>query len=173
MFDFLTIKKAVGDFSGQLKKIREEIASLQARRAVIEAAPPGREDIKASLGRYLDEQAGRYRESLSKSLDFFQRHPQRLNDTEAITNRMSLAGVPTSSANLDSTRTIDGMFAVLIPGMRAELHKQIDLMPWPADALPLEGRAKRLDDIDTKLDVLLNQEAELVAAASAAGIRIE
>jgi len=173
MFDFLSLKKTVGAFTAQVKSVRAKIDDLKNRRDALLNAPCTREDFKSRFNQYFDVQADRYMELLCKSAEFFQRHPKRLNDDAAISANMTVFGVGVHARNQDVARTFDGLAAALLPELRVELARRIDVMPWPEGALPLNGRENLIAAIDTELEALTQQESQLVSAARSAGLIIE
>lgn len=173
MFDFSSLRKTVTSLSAQVKKVRGEIADLQALRSRIETAPPSRADFLQFLDLQLDQQAARYLETLSTSFDFFRRHPRRLAEPALTGQHLTLAGVARHPKDVDIYRGLDGLLAALVPSIRVELRKRIEQMPWPEDARPLEGREASIAEIDQKLEALLQQEAELVSHSASCGIVID
>lgn len=177
MFDFLSLKKTLANFAGELGDLRSQIENLQRQREDIVNAPATREDVKSMVEKWAAGRSVEYVKRLQFNMHEFVADPKNLQDAQAIDNRMTLFGKSRQMGAL-------GMFpgpeledmaicCLMGPSLVKSLHAAIDAMEnWPAGSMPLNGRAKKIGELDDKLAKLVQQESSLVSAAADAGVRV-
>jgi len=175
-FDFSFIRKSVQSLSSQVTDLRAQIAKLTAERAAILAAPASREDVKAMVTSWAKDRASEYITSLQMNMAFFVKYADKLADPATVRQRMTVFGASQqlgsgfeSGPSLNDKAVCALFGAALIDGV----HAAIDRMQWPDGALPLEGRQKRVQEIDRALSTLVAEEAEIVSSARSAGVLFE
>ena len=178
MFDFLNLKTTLSKFAGELSGVRAQIESLRQQREDLINVPATRDDVKAMVEKWATGKAAQYVLRLQFNLQALVTNPIKMQDDAAIESRMTLYG---------KTRQQGGEFT-MFPGPELEdmaicclmgpaliqsLHAAIDAMEnWPAGAITLIGRDKKIKELDAMLAKLTQQEASLVKSAVDAGVQI-
>ncbi|MDO8320609.1 hypothetical protein [Rhodoferax sp.] len=177
MFDFLSLKKTLANFAGELGGLRSQIEILQRQREDIVNAPATREDVKAMVEKWAAGKSAEYVKQLQFNMQEFVTKPEHLLNAQTIENRMTLFGKSRQLGGL-------GMFpgpelddraicCLMGPALITSLHAAIDAMEnWPKGSIPMSGRAKKISDLDNKIDELSQKESVLVNAAKDAGVRV-
>jgi hypothetical protein len=177
MFDFLNLKKTLANFAGELVNLRSQIEILHRQREDIVNAPATREDVKAMVEKWASGRSVEYVKRLQFNMQEFVTHPKKLQDAQAIDNRMTLFGKSRQQGGLGmypGPELEDMAICCLMgPSLIKSLHAAIDAMEnWPTDSMPMNGRAKKISELDDKLAKLVQQESSLVSAATDAGVHI-
>lgn len=177
MFDFLSLKKTLANFAGELGGLRSQIENLQRQREDIVNAPATREDVKAMVEKWAAGKSAEYVKRLQFNMQEFVTQPKNLLDAQAVENRMTLFGKSRQIgefAMFPGPELEDQVICCLMgPTLITSLHAAIDAMEnWPKGSIPMSGRAKKISDLDDKIAELSQKESVLVNAAKDAGVRV-
>jgi hypothetical protein len=171
MFDISFLKKSVASIGQQNKKLSADIEMHQRKREDIINAPATKEDLKAMVAAWCQERSGKYAEHLSAALGIFIRKPALMADQNRVA-KFTVFGA--QGSYLPGPALNDMVLCSLFgPALVTALHASIDAMEWPANALPIAGRAKQVEDLDARIGKLTKEQAELVAEARDAGVIFE
>lgn len=167
-FDFIKIRKSVEDLQAHLRKLRAEQARLQAERDMIAKAPATREDVAVFLSKQIDKKSSDYLRVFHDFLKNLAARPDRL---DMLPNaRVLTATLPNMAPNAFTVE--EAVSAFLGEMMKHSLAAIIKDAPWPADAMPLEERKRRLDELDATLAELSAEENKILIHANQAGLTI-
>lgn len=167
-FDFIKIKKSVDDLQSHVRQLRAEQERLQAERDRIAKAPATREDVAAFLSKQIDKKSADYLRVFHGLLSDLATRPDRL-DKLVGTNVLTA----TSQSMTPTAFTVESaVSAFLGETMKRSLAAIIEGAPWPADAIPLEKRKRRLDELDATLAKLSEEENEILRHANLSGLAI-
>lgn len=177
MFDFLSIKKTLADVSNQVRKLRQQIETLQRQREDIINAPATRDDVKEMVAQWVEKKSTEYMRRLEFNLGEFITHPEKLKCENTVGHRMTLFGTTRQLGALTMYPgpELEDMAICCLLGstLKTSLNATIDAMEnWPAGGIPMRERGKKITDIDTQIEKLMSQESALVGEAQEAGVQI-
>lgn len=174
------LRSAFGEFRGQLSHLRRSIEELQQQREDIIAAPLPKSDIKRLMEHWLEHNAQAFETALGEDVGRVANLPKlRHGDMNALQTIAARQTFLCSQGPLTRTegtaKTVElALSALLLPVIRTELSKAIDRAPWTSpEGLPMEARAKKLAEIDAKLEKLVAEEASLMREAAASGVVVD
>lgn len=172
-FDFAAVKKSVQSLSARLTSLRTELETLQRQREAIHYAPASKDDVKARVS-HLVKQAGiPYIESLGVGIAQFARSPHT-PQMGGVQSLITLNGLANANDPAGDPQAIgQALCALMGPSLLDALLKNIDAMPWPENALPLAGRSQQINELDTRIAKLQNEEQEIITKAQDVGITLE
>lgn len=178
MFDFLSLKKTLANFAGELGDLRSQIENLQRQREDIVNAPATREDMKAMVEKWAAGRSAEYMKKLGATIKGFAIDTGRLQVEQEINRSMTLFGTTRNlyPLGMHPGPELDDMAICCLMGtsLVKSLHAAIDAMEnWPAGSMPMSGRAKKIGDLDEKIAKLVQQKSSLVSAAADAGVRVD
>lgn len=178
MFDFLNLKKTLGNIVNELAGIRSQIEKLQRQREDLINAPATRGDVKVMIEKWATGKAAEYVRYLMFNMQELVTNPKAMQDASSIEARMTLYGKSRQIGEFGmmfSPELSDRAICCLMgPALVQSLHATIDAMDnWPVGAIPLEGRAKKILDLDEKISKLVQQDASLTDSAQEAGVRLD
>lgn len=167
-FDFLKIKKTVSGLHAHVSKIREELASLRDERERIAKAPATREDVKNFLWAHVDKKAEDYTSVFDFTVINLASRPERMNSLPS--TAIMTATRPNQAA---TAFTIESAACALFGDLlKKGIANAVEAAPWPADAMSLAERQRRLDALDTSIAALASEEGELLRHAHQSGLTI-
>lgn len=176
MFDFISIKKMLGSYAGELKKLRAEIEALEIEREDVLFAPPAQSDVRAAIVGWIESTRNTYQATLKNILTNVAAKRNLIEDPDLFSKWVQATPfVPTENNNggYDNGKTdraICGIFGdVLIKSIDATLNQ----MEWSKDCLTSAERTKRLAVLDKKLEALRADEKNFVSAANDVGVNVE
>lgn len=147
---------------------------MKREREDVQCAPSCRADVKAIIGRYIDSCGLRYEAGLQRQVQtMLQRKPQHFVDMNShVASTLAVLAVPPGIGSPPDAKSIDvALMALLGQQLKPAVFAVIDSMPWPAaEGLPMEERARKLAELDHRIDKLGAEIVELQQIA--AGNRI-
>lgn len=176
MFDFLNLKTTLSKFAGELSGVRAQIESLRQQREDLINAPATREDVKAMVEKWATGKAAQYVLRLQYNMTALITSPVNMQDDAVIESRMTLFGKSRQQGGeftmFPGPELEDMAICCLMgPALIQSLMSAIDAMQnWPAGAVTLIGRAKKIKELDGTLAKLLQQEDSLVKSGVDAGV---
>lgn len=174
MFDLGSIKKAMGNYFSQLKKVQEEIENLRQEREDVLFAPPTRDDAMAAMAAWIKSRAKTYRDSVKKGLGELALNRGALEDPARFAEMAQRLPLVHQKVYGPADGPVDLMVSALMgDALMRSFASVVDEMPWPAGALSTAQRNEKLAAIDMKLEKLIELEKQLGAAAADAGINVE
>jgi hypothetical protein len=178
MFDFLNLKKTLGNIVNELAGIRSQIEKLQRQREDIINAPATRDDVKAMIEKWTSGKSAQYILRLQFNLQMLITNPTKLTDETCIEQRMTLFGKSrqTGEHSMFPGPELEDMAICCLmgPTLVQSLHTAIDAMDnWPVGAIPLEGRDKKIRELDEKISKLVKQDVALTDSAQEAGVHLD
>jgi hypothetical protein len=170
MFDFGSIKKMLGNYAGELKKLRAGIEVLECEREDVLFAPPAQSDVHAVMVKWVESHRTAYQSKLQKELHAMTSSRFALEGENTIAAKVPMYRPASGEQFLGGLdRAMCGMFGdVLIKSIDATLGQ----IEWSKDCLGTTERARRLAALDEKLAALRVEEAKLVSAASDVGVDV-
>lgn len=176
MFNFSSIKKMLSDAGTEIRQLRQQIEAAQRQREDIITAPATREDVKTMVEKWAGGRSAEYIKRLQFNIQEFVTDPKNLQDAQVVDCRMTLFGKSRQMGALGMFPgpELDDMAVCFLMGtpLVKALHAAVDAMDWPLGSLPMEGRAKKISELDAKIAALVQQESSLVSAAAEAGVQI-
>lgn len=173
LLNFAGIRQFNNDLRQRLGALREAITKLQAERARVQHAPAAKEDVFAMLERWIERSADDFVPTLRATLNPFVTSPKMLRDADA-DRLMRLAGAGVAHGQGLDPKHLDGLLCALFGDqLRAALREALTVMAWPANAMSASARASELTRLDRELAQLIDDEAELVRQAQAAGLQLK
>ena len=176
MFDFGTIKKMLGSYAGELKKLRAQIEALEIQREDILFAPPVLADVRAAMVGWIESTRSTYQATLKQSLTTLASQRNTVEDPALFARMMLQTPFMRPSNNNggynngENDRALCGLFGdLLIKSIDATLSQ----LEWPKDGLSTAERTRCLAEMDKKLEALRADEKGLVSAASDVGVNVE
>lgn len=170
MFDFSSIKKMLGSYAGELKKLRADIEALEIEREDVLFAPLAQSDVRVAVVGWIESTRNTYQASLKKSLTSVATQRNVIEDPDLFSKWTQGTPFVSSGNNGETDRAICGIFGdVLIKSIDATLNQ----MEWSKDCLPSAERTKRLAVLDKKLQALRTDEKSFVSAANDVGVNVE
>lgn len=170
-FDFPNVKKALAELTGNVKTLRDEIEQLKRQREEIAEAPAARQDVIRLLHSNIDSMAANYPNEMREGLAQY----IASSNTADIAQHLPLFLLPRGrhgqSGMLPASFLRDMVF-ILGPQFKDGIARAIEAMDWPADAISLAERSKRLATLDEKITALEREEGEIRQAAASAGISL-
>lgn len=178
MFDFLNLKKTLGDIVNQMSDIRSQIEKLQRQREDIINAPVTREDVKAMIGKWANKKSAEYLLRLQFNLQPLITDVANMASEEKVEQRMTLFGKSRQHGEFSMFPGPEledmAICHFMGPALVQTLHASIDAMTdWPAGAVPLKGREKTIQDLDEKISKLMKMDTSLTDSAEEAGVRLD
>lgn len=172
--DFFNLKKGIDEFTSSLRDVSKRIESLKREREDIACAPPAREDIKTYFRAIIASRGQNYADAIARHVSPLRaKELQQVQDPQHMQHAAVLALTPAGSLAA-TAKTLDSALCLLMGDeIKRAIERVVDEMPWPANAMPISERARRLASIDAELDELLARERELVATARSAGLVVE
>lgn len=176
MFDFGTMKKMLGSYAGELKKLRTQIETLEIQREDILFAPTVPADVRDAMVGWIESTRSTYQATLKKSLTILASERNAVEDPALFARTMLQTPLmrPSNSngghSNGENDRVLCGLFGdLLIKSIDATLSQ----LEWSKDGLSTADRKRRLVELDKKLEALRADEKSLVSAASDVGVNVE
>jgi len=177
MIDFKFFRSAVADAAAQVRKLRANIAELQAEREAVARAPAHRSDLKTIYERWFEACTADFRTSFKAHLAQIGQHPERALETcrkDNIWNRSLAVVALVAPMQAPGPKTMDvALSALLAAPMKEALFRLIDDLAADGEGLPLDQRRAKLAQLDAQIEKLVKQERDLLADARAAGITID
>lgn len=174
IFDFSSLKKSIQGLGQQVKTLRAQIEKLQREREDVLSAAAAKADVKAIFGTWLAAREAEFVESWRRHLDVVIRRPSSFNDPAKASQYLAVFAVEPKAGLVPSPRTMDAaLCAILGATVRPQLFAVIDSMRWPDEGLPMAARAAKVAELDSRIDQLKREEAELVQAAESARIILD
>lgn len=173
LFDFTSLKKGLSEFTSSLRDTSKRIEALKREREDIEAAPIGRDDIRAYFLKIIESRGQSHLDAIARHVAPLRaKNLQRLDDPQHVqyAGVLSISTVGSPSATPQSLEA--ALCLLLKPQLTEAIGRIVDGLDLPSNAMPIAERARRLEQIDAALDVLVAEELALVATARGAGILV-
>lgn len=170
MFEFLGLKKAVGELAAERNKLKSSIEALQRRREELAFMPAHKDDVIEMLEKWIDAEKVKYPKTLEASLAPYFRKP--LDATEVYPRGVEL--LTASPANIACTFNLlqANMLFFFGDQIKEGLRKAVYQMTPSANVPRLAERTKEIEKLDKEIAQLQEQERKIIEEAHAVGIRI-
>jgi hypothetical protein len=166
MFDFLGLKKSIDGLTGQLAGLRSQAESLKREREELHLAPATKEDVIAAFCARIDEVGASYPADLQRAAGVY------FAGRELASLKTQGLGflLPQANYGMNSAAMMSGLAFLLRDDLKAGITRAINALDWPAGAVNLAERSKRLSKLDSEIAKLEKEEADLRDHAAKAGI---
>ncbi|MFA6901461.1 MAG: hypothetical protein WC236_00090 [Gallionellaceae bacterium] len=169
MFDFLNIKKLLGDVVSQRDALLKDIQAEQDEAKNLTTAPLQKADVIAYYDYLVDQLGGKYDAAFQFSLDRLHDDPVHIENTSGIT--VLTAACINAAATVHSVES--ALLSIFRDEIKASLRKRIEAMPWPKNVGPLiADRSALLEKSKKKLAGLEKDLAELRRQAAESGVSV-
>lgn len=173
LFDFLSLKKSVNAFAGQIKTLSRQIEQLKRERENIVTAPPALQDVVGAYERELDARRKSFRDGLARKIDYFQGQPGQLENPLPL-GSSSLLALAHENYSIAPFQVLEnGLAVVLGDQILRALTIELEALDWSKAGLPWAERRKRIADMDAQIERLEKELADLRTSAQEAGIIID
>lgn len=173
MPDFAAILRSLKGAHGRPADIAAKIEALQRQREDIIVAPITRPEAKALMRKRVSDGASAYAASLGPVLEQLIYHPERESDPAFAHLPRRVFAVPRQVGVTPSPDSLDTAICALLGAQcLPALDAIIDGLDWPANALPLEGRAEAIAKIDKDLAALFKERDEILVLANEVGVQL-
>ncbi len=168
VFDFLSIRKSVDSLQGQLAGLRSQAEGLKREREELHLAPATKDDVIAAFCARIDEVGATYPADLKRAAGVY------FAGREIPSLKTQTLGflLPQANYGMNAPALMAGLAFLLQNDLKAGVSRAISALDWPAHAVSLAERSKRLGKLDAEIAKLEKEEAELREHASRAGIVI-
>jgi hypothetical protein len=165
----------VAQLRQQVTALANAVAGKQAERtaianqiAALNSLPASKGDLKALVGRWVDDAAQSYLKGLAVVLEPFARNWSR---PPTVQNPLELLhSVRTKNATgLMFSQSPEGLFYLLGPAIKTALESAIDALDMPA-GIDSDDRAAQLKPLVAQLAAVDSELAELAALANGTGV---
>jgi hypothetical protein len=181
MFDLNSVRSALGSYSSNLKRLRNEIEVLERKIEDVMFAPVSKTDARAALHAFVDAQQADFKSALVESVKDFSSNSRLSSDPAILAERMRLQPLPNMGllsiqhrhGNVDAAslqRSLCGLFG---DAMKQSLSEALDAVPWPQGAMLESERKKRLAELQAEMVKLKAEEKRLVEAAEDLNLNVE
>jgi hypothetical protein len=168
VFDFLSIRKSVDSLQGQLAGLRSQAEGLKREREELHLAPATKDDVIAAFCARIDEVGATYPADLKRAAGVY------FAGREIPSLKTQPLGflMPQANHGMNSAAVVASLAFLLRDDMKAGIARAINALDWPAGAVSLAERSKRLSKLDADIARLESEENSLREHASRAGIVI-
>jgi hypothetical protein len=180
LLDLLGLKKQIADVGGKYQSLLTEGERLRRQRDDLTAAPISRDDFYSAVCELIDSRAQQYPQRLLERVcdmgvdrSLADIHRMIADKDRRGTSLGLLAATQHTAATPHWKHLEEALYFLLNPELKAALRKAVDAMAWPAGAISLAERQKKLDDLNKKIGAIEKQQAELFTTAREMGIRLE
>lgn len=178
MFNFNSLKQAVGAVVAQKNGIAIQLEKLRREREEVTCAAPTKVEVVKLLVAYMQHGAANFEKNFARDLQNVihkrANFPMLDGGSGGFGNGNSIRIL--NSANLQNTANIDtlaqGMYFFAAEIFEDAVARRVQAMEWPAGAIDAETRAKRLADLDKKIIELEAQQTLIAEEARQAGIAL-
>lgn len=182
MFNFDSIKRSLGDYSSNLRKVREEIEKIEREIEETMLAPLDRRDADEALLSWVEAEGGKYREELAAQ---FARLPAAVlahTDGSKLASVLNTKPITTLAVPLEGGAVVANLTPVahqrllcgLFPDLILEVMRgELDRRKWEPGAIRQVEKEKRVLQLEGKLKDLKEQEAKMVQIADSLGVSVE
>ncbi len=172
LLDFLTLKKSVSAFAGQIRGISQRIEELKREREDIATAPPAFQDVVDAYARELDARRESFRAGLAQKIGYFHGQPGQMEKPLPL-GKSPLLGLADENYSVAPVHVLEnGLAVVLGDQILNALTAELKSLDWSKAGLPWTERRKRMAEMDAQITRYEKELAELRAAAQEAGIVI-
>lgn len=178
-FDFFAVKKAVKSLEERHLAIRNQVLELHKKTEAIRYAPAAREDVIGYVRQWVKESANCFGQTLQDSVTQLAKSPLHSNGGR-LRQLVTLNGAPGTKANpasIDYGITQPEIGQALCANMGSMLLdgllQAIEAMTWPTDALPLENRTQKIEEIGRQIAKLEAEDSSIVNQAREIGLNLE
>lgn len=146
MFDFKSIKKMLGNYAGELKKLRADIEVLEREREDVLFAPPAQPDVRAAMAAWVESHRSAYQGKLQKELLELAGSRHKLEQNAMVAKTTAVYRPASGEQFLGGLdRVMCGIFGdVLIKSIDDTLSR----LDWPKESLSAAERTRRLAGLD-------------------------
>lgn len=179
IFDFLSVKKAVKSLEERHQAIRNQVLELHKKSETIRYAPAAREDVLIFVRQWLQESANGFARTLQDGAIQFAKSPGNPN-AGRFRSLVTLGGAPGTKAapvsadyGITQPEVAQSLCALMGPMLLDGVLDAINSMSWPANALPMANRERKIEEIGQQIAELEKEAAEIVNQAREIGINLE
>jgi hypothetical protein len=170
LFDFASIRRSVLGLEDQLKKMKNDILDLQRKREAMLSAPANKVDVKNMLSGWVRNSGEVFRQTLGVTLKDFVRNPRNMTP-QRLAGMVSVAGAAQPLGDALRPKDVDQALCALFgPLLDTALLKQVDLLDWPDEGLPLAQRTIEAEKLNQGIAQLEKEYSDLIDGAESAGI---
>lgn len=173
LFDFLSLKKSVNAFAGQIKGLSRQIEQLKRERENIMTAPPALQDVVEAYKRELDVRRNAFRDGFARKINYFHAKPALLERPRPLGDSSLLALASENYSIAPFHLLENGLAVVLGDQILRALTAELEVLDWSKAGLPWAERRKRIAEMDAQIARHEKELAELRTSAQEAGIIID
>lgn len=177
MFNFNSLKQAVGAVVAQRNGIASQLEKLRREREETACAAPTKAEVVRLLVAYMQHGASNFEKNFARDLQNVlhkRANFPMLDGGSGFGNGNAIRIL--NSANLQNAANIDtlaqGMYFFAAEIFEEAVARRVQAMQWPDGALDAETRMKRLADLDKKIRELEAQQTLIAEEARQAGIAL-
>jgi len=171
--DFLSLKKSVTAFAGQIKSLGRQVEQLKRQREDIATAPPALQDVVGAYARELDARRASFRSGFARKINYFHGQPGQIAAPLPLGNNSLLALAAENYSTAPYQALENGLAVVLGDQILRALTAELEALDWSKAGLPWAERRKRIAELDANISALEKELAELRTSAQEAGIIID
>ena len=140
LFDFLGLKRGVQNIVAQIDSMRQRLEKLRREREDVAGAPSAREDAIATWNKLIDDAGAAYPKNLASVANIFHSNGGKLNNM--LKHEVSWGMLLGTHSNGNVSAIVPALAFLLRDDIKAGIARALNEMPWPANAMTLEKRAK-------------------------------
>lgn len=176
MFDFSSIKKMLGSYAGELKKLRADIEALEIEREDVLFAPTAQSDVRTAMVGWIESTRDTYQATLKQNLTKVAVQRNLIEDPELFSKWVQatpFVRTENNNGGYSSGETDKAICGLLGDVLIKSIDTTLNQMEWSKDSLTTAERTKRLAALDKKLEALRADEKSFVSAANDVGVNVE
>lgn len=159
------VRKDAANISTTLQALRAERETLLAERETLTSLPMARADLETHLHRLIDEIGSDYPRRLAAASAGMTRRATRLEfGLQDFTGGIPIIHPTHGPAQVATPSDVQtGLCFLLAPLLRDGISRALDQFDFSAAGAPAAQRVARIDEIDTAIHRLDQQEAEIMS----------
>jgi hypothetical protein len=177
LFDLAGLKSAVANVGKEYRRLSAEVEKLRVKREDVAAAPVAKADLVAAADGWVDAEAARYREVLTKRLEAIGASTENVANGLGASPRLwqnkLLSIVPSLSPQPDTPFPQPAALMLFFgDSVKAALRREVEALDI-VEGLPLAERKRELAKLDRQIGDAEEQLSRLRAEASSAGVVLQ